>query len=106
MRLLIRLWNEITGVDAPSEREQPAITNEEARHEVELDAPEVEDPYQDHTHQPHCSEHFLFTKDCAACQEMRNAQPPLQLAPTRSFGFTDSVTTTTLNPSRNSIMPT
>jgi hypothetical protein len=106
MKLLYRLWNEITGVDAPCEREQTSITTEKARHEVELVAPEAEDPYQDHTHLPHCPEHFLFTKDCTACQEMRSAQPPLQHAPTRSFGFTDSVTTATLNPSRNSIMPT
>jgi hypothetical protein len=67
---------------------------------------DADDPYQDHTRRQHCEEHFLFTKDCAACQEILKAQPAKPQPASRSFGFTDNVNSAALNPGQNCLGPT
>jgi hypothetical protein len=48
------------------------------------------------TERPHCDQHFLFTSDCAACIEAKQAVHT-KPAPknSRSFGYTDKITAMT-----------
>jgi hypothetical protein len=101
MQLFQRLWGVIKGSGQstpaiPDSMQKVAPIGQMPIPEIELVPTEKFDPYQDHTHQPHCSDHFLFTKDCALCQEIMQAQPPQAHPSSRSFGFTDNITTTSL----------
>jgi hypothetical protein len=84
---------------------RPAQDDLDQQH-LNLVPPERDDPYQDHTSRPHCEEHFLFTQDCAACQDILQAQPAKLHPVSRSFGFTDDVHTAALTPNANSFGPT
>jgi len=102
MKPFEHIWGVITGSDqspqsAPQSSQETATTSEKPVSKIDLVPDESSDPYQDHTHQPHCSDHFLFTKDCALCQEIKQAQHP-KPHHTRSFGFTDSLTSASLTP--------
>jgi hypothetical protein len=74
--------------------------------EIKLVPIESSDPYQDHVHLPHCSDHFLFTKDCALCQESVQARHPRPHPASRSFGFTDNLTTASLTTDLGNFGPT
>ena len=74
--------------------------------EIELVPTDVSDPYQNHTHRPHCSDHFLFTKDCALCQEIAKDHQEQSHPAHRSFGFSDSITAASLTPDLENMGPT
>jgi hypothetical protein len=111
MGIFQRIWSAIAGSELlpPSmSNSSPMIAskNESTSFEIELVPTETSDPYQVHTHLPHCSDHFLFTKDCALCQEIMQAHPQKLHPVSRSFGFTDNVATASLTPTLGNLGPT
>jgi hypothetical protein len=110
MELFQRIWSVITGLgqssqDMPHSSLKIASAGEKPHSKIVLVSVKDTDPYQDHTHQPHCDDHLLFTKDCASCQEIKRAQPLKRRPTSRSFGFTDNVTSASFIPTLGNLGP-
>ena len=104
MKVLGRIWDAIRArgqtLESASDSSSKITFKHEANvSEIRLVPIESPDPYQEHVHLPHCSDHFLFTKDCALCQESVQAQHQRSHLTSRSFGFTDNLTTASLTTS-------
>src|ERR1700722_13270496 len=111
MELLKRAWSAITGIKSPPDDPiddafESDITRKQSLSEIELVPTDDSDPYQDHTHRPHCSDHFLFTKDCALCQDVAKDRQEQSGPAHRSFGFTDNITAASLTPDLKNLGPT